>query len=202
MPAHVDIVLLTRDASPIPADVQAAIEAQIWVIPHLHRVIGASREGDAHRWETIARARNEGKKLGRSPWLMFVDDDVVLGPGCVASLLRALEARVEFAALAVDYLHEMKKGRGHWDYPRHVGMAAVLFRRERLEEVTFRWEHSKCECRCCCDDVRRAGYASIKDTCGQVGRHLSRSNLDDAGFCTGRAFNCTRRVGRAAEQSS
>ena len=90
--------------------------------------------------------------------MMFVDDDVVLGPGCVGSLLRALEARVEFAALAADYLNEMKKGRGNWDYPRHVGMGATLFRREPLDSLTFRWEDEKCECQCCCDDLRMAGY--------------------------------------------
>ena len=72
--------------SAIREDVLAAIEAQVSVIPLIHRVIGAPLEDDAHRWQTIARARNEGKKLGSSPWLMFVDDDVVLGRGCVAEL--------------------------------------------------------------------------------------------------------------------
>jgi hypothetical protein len=158
MPEHVDIVLLTRDASAIREDVLAAIEAQVSVIPQIHRVIGTPLEDDAHRWQTIARARNEGKKLGSSPWLMFVDDDVVLGRGCVASLLQTLQARVEFAAFAADYCHEMKAGRGNSDYPRHVGMGATLFRRKPLETVTFRWEDKKCECQCCCDDLRRAGY--------------------------------------------
>ena len=90
---------------------------------------------------------------------MFVDDDVVLGRDCVAGLLQALQARVEFAAFAADYNQEMKAGRGHPDYPRHVGMGATLFRRKPLESVTFRWEDRKCECQCCCDDLRRAGYA-------------------------------------------
>ena len=89
---------------------------------------------------------------------MFVDDDVVLGRGCVASLLQTLQARVEFAAFAADYNHEMKAGRGNSDYPPHVGMGATLFRRKPLESVTFRWEDQKCECQCCCDDLRRAGY--------------------------------------------
>ena len=89
---------------------------------------------------------------------MFVDDDVVLGPDCVAILLEALQMRLEFAAFAADYNGEMNGGRGHWDYPGHVGMGATLFRRERLESVVFRWEDKKCECQCCCDDLRRAGY--------------------------------------------
>jgi hypothetical protein len=90
---------------------------------------------------------------------MLLDDDVVLGPRCVAQLAEGLTRRPEFAALGADTTGAMELGWDHWDYPRHVGMAAVLFRRERLEEVTFRWEHSKCECRCCCDDLRSAGYA-------------------------------------------
>jgi hypothetical protein len=158
MPAHVDIVVLTRDARPYRADVREAIESQTGVFVHVFRVIGSARQGDAHRWQTISRARNEGKRHGSSPWLMFVDDDVVLGPNCVASLLEALQARPEFAAFGADYDREMKPGRGNWDYPGHVGMGATLFRRERLESLTFRWESAKCECQCCCDDLRRAGY--------------------------------------------
>jgi hypothetical protein len=158
MPTHVDIVVLTRDASPIRQDVLGAIYAQVSIIPTVHRVIGAPREDDAHRWQTIARARNEGKRLGSSPWLMFVDDDVVLGRGCIASLLQTLQAQAEFAAFAADYNHEMKAGHGNPDYPRHVGMGATLFRRKALESVTFRWEDQRCECQCCCDDLRKAGY--------------------------------------------
>ncbi len=88
---------------------------------------------------------------------MFVDDDVVLGTDCVARLVAALETRREFAALAADSAAEMKGGFENWDYPQHVGMAAVMFRREKLTRIEFRWEQGKCECRCCCEDLRRAG---------------------------------------------
>jgi hypothetical protein len=158
MPTHVEIIILSRDNSPIAGEVSDAIDAQISIVPHVHRVIGTPRQDDAHRWQTIARARNEGKKLGASPWLMFVDDDVVLAPDCVARLLQALQSRMEFAAFAADYNDEMRAGRGHWDYPRHVGMGATLFRRPQLEIVKFRWENNRCECQCCCDDLRKSGY--------------------------------------------
>ena len=89
---------------------------------------------------------------------MLLDDDVVLGPECVARLVQGLSGRPGFAALASDCAGEMSKSWGHPDYPGHVGMAATLFRRERLKEMTFRWEPEKCECRCCCDDLRRRGF--------------------------------------------
>jgi hypothetical protein len=158
MPIDVDVIILTRDMSPLRPEVRHALESQGEVAVRLHRVIGTPRAADAHRWQTIARARNEGKHRGTSPWVMFVDDDVVLGTGCIAQLVRALQARPEFAALAADYNGDMRSGRANWDYPRHVGMGATLFRRERLATIAFRWEADKCECQCCCDDLRRVGF--------------------------------------------
>jgi hypothetical protein len=88
---------------------------------------------------------------------MYLDDDVVLGDGCVTRLMEGLIRRPEFAALGADSAGEMARGWDHWDYPRHVGMAATMFRRERLSRLMFRWEDDKCECLCCCEDLRRAG---------------------------------------------
>jgi hypothetical protein len=171
---QVDIVQLTRDPSSLRDEVRAAIQCQALIVPHVYCVIGTPRSDDAHRWQTIARARNEGKTLGTSPWVMFVDDDVVLGPDCVSSLLAALQSRPEFAAFGADYLGEMKNGLEHWDYPRHVGMGATLFRRDRLEAVTFRWQAGKCECQCCCDDLRSAGYG-IGYRPEAIARHVPNS---------------------------
>ena len=66
------------------------------------RITGPARPGDRSRFETIARARNEGKRLGSTPFVMLLDDDVVLGPRCVAGLAEGLISRPDFAALAVD----------------------------------------------------------------------------------------------------
>ena len=52
----------------------------------------------------------------------------------------------------------MRQGWQNWDYASHVGMGATLFRREWLEKLTFRWEPGRCECQCCCDDLRREGF--------------------------------------------
>ncbi len=151
----IDLVVLTRTAKPIPKEVQEGIAAQQQVRIQTHRVIGRAQPNDASRWETIARARNRGKQLGKSPWLMFLDDDVVLEPGCVRRLLTALQRRPHYGALAADYLGE-RRSRGP---SRHVAMGATLFRRSVLGRFQFRFEHDRCECQCCCDDLRRQRIA-------------------------------------------
>ena len=156
--AEVDLVLLTRDASPPRDDVWEGLQAQRGVRLRVHRIVGTQRPDDPNRFETIARARNSGRRLGSSPWVMLLDDDVVLGPHCVAGLVESLQSRPELAAIAADCDGQMDGGWDHWDYPRHVGMASVLFRRAHLEAITFRWETGKCECQCCCDDLRRDGF--------------------------------------------
>jgi hypothetical protein len=152
---EVDLIMLTRDASPLRQDVLRGIERQEEVELKIHRVIGAPRPDDRCRLDTIVRARNESRRLGSSSWAMYLDDDVVMAPDCVAQLARSLRGRPAFAALGADCAGEMRPGWENWDYPLHVGMAATLFRREQLVELTFRWEPGKCECRCCCDDLRR-----------------------------------------------
>ena len=154
----VDLIFLSRDLSPPRADVWQGLALQRGVQIRVHRVIGRPRPNDSIRWETIARARNEAKALGTSPWVMYLDDDVVLGPNCVSQLLEGLSKRPNFAAIGADCAGEMASGAWNWDYPPHVGMASTLFRRERLASLTFRWEARRCECRCCCDDIRRQGF--------------------------------------------
>jgi hypothetical protein len=168
--AHVDIVVLSRDELPLRPQVERGIASQTGVIIHRHRIIGRRIEADTCRWDTIARARNRGKSVGRSPWLMFVDDDVVVPPGCVATLLRQLHDRPAYGALAADLLHE-----AHPSPNRHVGMGATLFRRSALQRIEFRWEADRCECQCCCDDLRRLGIAiAYSPTCQAV--HLRTSD--------------------------
>src|SRR5262249_35246916 len=170
----------TRDASPLREDVRQGIELQKGVSIVVHRVIGTPRPTDRHRWETIARARNEGRRRGSFPWVMYLDDDVVLGPGCVATLAEELRRRTLFAALAADSFGEMSPDALNWDYPVHVRMAATMFRRERLARLQFRWEPGKCECQCCCDDLRQAGFG-IGYLRGAQARHLPHKHAAAAG---------------------
>jgi hypothetical protein len=150
----VDLIILTRDAALLRPPVQAGIDAQRGVRLTVHRVVGAARPNDAHRWETIARARNEGKTRGRAPWVMYLDDDVVLAPDTVARLVAGLKVNRRYAALAADYLGEASEAAN----TAHVAMGATLFRRVALAGITFRWSADRCECQCCCDDLRRQGW--------------------------------------------
>ena len=152
---QIDLVVLSRDEGALEAAVQRGITAQRGVRVRLHRVVGRSEVADSCRWETIARARNQGKRLGDSAWLMFLDDDVVLRPDCLRQLVDQLGQDRRYGALAADYLRESRPG----TVPRHVGMGATMFRRVALNGIRFRWESSRCECQCCCDDLRRRGYA-------------------------------------------
>jgi len=100
---------------------------------------------------------------------MFVDDDVVLGRNCVPRLVEQLRQKTIYAALAADYL-----GEGLWGGPTmHVAMGATLFRRPVLDRIHFRWEPKKCECQCCCDDLRRLGYGIAYDRAARA-VHLPR----------------------------
>jgi glycosyltransferase involved in cell wall biosynthesis len=151
---EIDLIVLSRDDAPLDPDVERGIAAQAGVRVTLHRVFGRPRAEDVNRWETIARARNEGKQRGTSSWVFFLDDDVALPPGCIEKLLRALQNRSWLGAVAADYRDER---RPH-ESALHVAMGATLFRREALRHVTFRWKRGRCECLCCCDDLRRNGY--------------------------------------------
>ena len=154
MTPQIDLVVLSRDASALAGEVQRGIAAQSDARLAIHRIVGQRRPDDVNRWQTIARARNEGTSKGRSDWVMFLDDDVALAPGCVRRLWDEFEHRPAFGALAADYLGQ---GRS-LEMARHVSMGATLFRRAALREIRFRWRPGRCECQCCCDDLRRSGF--------------------------------------------
>lgn len=148
---QVDLAVLVRDARPLHPEVEGGIRAQQNVQIIVHRIVGHVSPQDRCRWDSIARARNEAKLRGNAPWLMFLDEDVVLHPQCIATLVDTLSRRPIYAALAADYLGEYRAGQ----IAHHVSMGATLFRRKVLEKLEFTWRGKQCECQCCCDDLRR-----------------------------------------------
>ncbi|MEL6106946.1 MAG: glycosyltransferase [Planctomycetota bacterium] len=150
----VDVMMLRRPMTQPPAYVRRAIALQHGVETRLKVVEGRPLRGDRNRWETIARGRNFLKANADSPWVMFVDDDVALGPRCITRLIRRLQSDPALGAVGSDYNQE--SARPGWS--GHVGMGACLFRREALERITFRWEPKRCECRCAATDLKALGY--------------------------------------------
>jgi hypothetical protein len=171
---QIDLVVLMRDARPLHPEVQGGIRIQNGVQIVVHRVAGKAHPEDRCRWDTIARARNEGKLCGEAPWFMFLDDDVVLAPECVSNLVDELMRRPMYGALAADYLGQLRERQ----VAGHVAMGATLFRREALEQIRFACCEKRCECQCCCDDLRRLRWAI--DYCPSAkARHLSKSEIGE-----------------------
>ena len=115
-PPTVDLAVLTRDSSPLTPAVAESIRRLRGVNLLVHRIVGSPRPNDPHRVATIARARNAAVQQAQSPWLMFLDDDVVLAPDCVARLHNALAARNEYAGFGADYLGEASPHRAFAEY--------------------------------------------------------------------------------------
>lgn len=177
MCADVDVVVLSRKSEQLRREVSKALRHQIGVRLNLRRIIAVPEPQDVNRWSVIARGRNYGKQLGTSPWIMFVDDDVVLDRNCVRVLVDELRRRAEYAALAADYLGESTSG-----YPaHHVAMGATLFRRSGLDRIKFRFEPGKCECQCCCDDLRRLRMGIAYSEQAKA-KHL-KPKVDDGAAC-------------------
>src|SRR4051812_6037676 len=188
---RIDVVVLTRDSGVLRPEVEAGILNQRGVSAVVHRVVGKRRPADSCRLETIVRARNEAKQRGRTPWLMFVDDDVILDHRCAESLLRELERRPVFGALAADYLGQYRKSR----VAPHIGMGATLFRRQALNEIHFRWHGRRCECQCCCDDLRRLHWGVDYSSVARA-RHLGK-NGHAASYRSNKAANNLIRATKA-----
>lgn len=149
----IDLAILTRTADDLHPQVAAAIQAQQHVQLRIHRIVGTPRPSDRSRIETIVRARNEAARRAQGEWLMFLDDDVVLGHDTIARLHHALTCRPQFGAFAADYLGDC----GHRRPSQHIAMGATMFRTAFLSKNPFRCEQGKCECLCRCLDMRDAG---------------------------------------------
>jgi hypothetical protein len=153
----VNVLVLCRPSTRPSREFIQCIESQQGVSIRIHVGEGTRIASDRNRWETIARGRNHLKQRGTAPWAMFVDDDVLPESRCVETLVRAIKNSRTLAAVAADSAGDQMSH----DWSGHVGMAACLFRREILEKIEFRSTDDQCECQCCCDDLRRAGFGIV-----------------------------------------
>ncbi len=153
MATVVDVVLLHRPGDTPKSEVIEAIKRQVGVHVRIHYHVGTRHAADFNRWYTIARARNEMKRCGTEPWIMFVDDDVVLADDCIWQLLRGLAGDPHLGAAGADYAND----RARIDRRGHIALGATLWRRSVLARLHFRATEQLCECWCAVLDLRHNG---------------------------------------------
>jgi hypothetical protein len=175
MAEFVDVVLLHRPGDRPKREIIDAIEGQVGVQVRLHTHIGQPSPGDFNRWFTIARARNAMKNYGTAPWVMFVDDDVVLDRDCIYQLLLKLNHDPQLGAVGADYSND----RAHADREGHISLGATLWRRSVISRLQFRATNQLCECWCAAHDLRHNGieiaYCDVAHA-----RHLKPQRLNHA----------------------
>ena len=120
------------------------------------------------RYQTIARTRNLVKDRGASPFVFFLDSDVVLNPGSLHALALELWEDETIGALAIDYMNQAPL-RGI--SASHVAMGATLWRRKVLDQIEFRGEGEQCDCLSAMHDCRALGY-KIEYSYGLHAAHL------------------------------
>src|SRR3954462_559182 len=76
-------------------------------------------------------------------------------------------------------------------------MGGTLFRRAALDEVRFRWQEKRCECQCCCDDLRRRRWA-INYCPAAKARHLPKGQMGHPNHSAA-AHNSTTLAGANSE---
>ena len=165
----VDVLTILGPGRTIREPVLDALENQGDVALQHYIVDGTPMPGDK-RLDAIVRARNHAKQVGIAHYAMFLDDDIVLPPRGIEKLVYALIFSPRYAAIGIDCQGLIQPSSG----AVHVGMGAVLFIRPILEPIQFRHEPGKCECLCCCEDIRRMGYC-IDYYPGLYGEHLKVS---------------------------
>jgi hypothetical protein len=150
----VDVLTVLGPGRAIREPVLAALKNQGNVALEHHVVEGDHPLPGEGRIEAIVRARNRAKQSGTAHYAMFLDDDVVLPPKGIEKLVYALVFNPNYAAIGIDYQNFFQPS----PLVVHVAMGAVLFIRPILAQIHFRTEPGKCECLCCCEDIRRMGY--------------------------------------------
>ena len=163
----VDVLTVLGPGRKILEPVLSALDNQGKVKIQHHIIEGSGPLPGEGRIEAIARARNQAKFMGNAHYVVFLDDDVVLPPFGLEQLAYALFFNHRYAAIGIDYQNVPVNP--FWGV--HVAMGAVMFLRPILEQIYFRTEPNKCECYCCCEDIRRMGYL-IDYLSGVQAKHL------------------------------
>lgn len=114
------------------------------VILYIHESIGPAARPTDHRIATISRSRNIAKEIGYHRLVLFLDSDVILPErnDAIRLLVEELLSSDRLAAVGYDY-----------ENSNHVKMGCVLWDREALKLITFKFDGKQCECLTVKDDL-------------------------------------------------
>lgn len=154
----IDELMPTQEGRYIDVQVLAALLEQD--VPFRLWISTSVSDGD------YAKARNHIKQYAISePYVLMLDNDVVMPPRAIKTMVAFLDTHKDFAAIAL-----RKQTRVHTsetlfekftvEEPNHVDMSCVLFRRVILEQHYFTVDRNRggCECQHCCDTLRAQGW--------------------------------------------
>lgn len=172
----IDVLMPTKEGRFIPRQVLQGLLDQR--VPFRLWISTVVSNGDH------AKARNHIKQYAHSkPYVLMLDNDIILPKGALNAMMRFLDAHEDFAAIA------LRKGQvpGYSgrssdeliaEEPEHVDMSCVLFRTVELKALTFGYpgspdlqKRSGCECIKACQDIR-AGGKRIGFLQGIIAGHL------------------------------
>jgi len=148
---QVDVLTVLAPGECMRPEALAALSDQGAVHLRHHQEWEPRRAGE-NRYQAIARARNQIKQWGQSPYLLFLDRDVVLPQGGIERLVLWLLFNPGYAGIGFNYQDPAPTP------APHVALGATLFVRGILERFSFRAAAGQCECACLCTDLRAAGY--------------------------------------------
>ena len=151
-----DIVMPIKEGRYLPHEVlQALLEQEI---PFRLFVSTKVSDGD------YPAARNNIKQYGKSNFVLMLDNDVVLPPNGLSQMVEFLETHAEYGAIGIPKIEFEHRTDEDMRHSEHVDMSCVVFRREVLEALTFRFPQfqgvqsgGSCECAQACRDIRAIG---------------------------------------------
>ena len=178
------VLMPTREGRFIPQEVLEGLVSQR--LPFRLLVSTAVSDGD------YAAARNHIKHYAASgPYVLMLDNDVVLPDNALHLMVQFLRHHEDFAAIALaKYTYARSEPVMPLDAeePGHVDMSCVLFRTDALLALTFGYpgqdpgNRQGCECLKACQDIRDKGQR-IGFLKGVAAKHIYDT---ETGFGAGR----------------
>lgn len=102
-----------------------------------------------------AGARTRVKRYGTSPYVLMMDNDIILAKESIKRMVEFLEKNENYAAIAISK-HQVPEGPNEVTIQPHIDSAPVLWRLEDLQKITFEYR-TQCECMAACEDIRNMG---------------------------------------------